>query len=100
MLMATMMMMVMTMKMMLLPLRILLDARAMPSASSPLEVRSRKFLVSLYVGSPIRLHGVEVFDEVKPPTPDMGIDTGGSCPYGCSLRSLVFAFSMAFLPGA
>jgi hypothetical protein len=70
-----------------------------PSGSLP-EVRSRKFLVSLYVGSPIRLHGVEVFDEVKPPTPDMGIDMGRSCPYGCSLKSLVFAFSMAFLPGA
>jgi hypothetical protein len=70
-----------------------------PSRSLP-EVRSCKFQVSLYVGSPIRLHGVEVFDEVKPPTPDMGIDMGGSCPYGCSLKSLVFSFSMAFLPGA
>jgi hypothetical protein len=70
-----------------------------PSGSLP-EVRSRKFLVSLYVESPIRLHGVEIFDEVKPPTPDMGIDTGGSYPYGCSLKSLGFAFSMAFLPGA
>jgi hypothetical protein len=56
--------------------------------------------VSLCVGSSIRLHGFELFDEAKPPTPDTGTDMGGSCPYGCSLKSLVFAFSMAFLPGA
>jgi hypothetical protein len=65
-----------------------------------LEVRFREFLVSLCVGSQIHLHGVKVFDEAKPPTPDMGIDTGRICPYGCTLKSLVFAFSMAFLPGA
>jgi hypothetical protein len=52
------------------------------------------------IGYIIRLHEVEVFDEVKPPTPDTGIDTGGSSPYGCLLKYMVFAFSMAFLSGA
>jgi hypothetical protein len=83
------------MKMMLLPPRILVDARSMPSMSSP-----SGFLVSLCVGSLICLHGIEVFDEAKPWTPDIGSDMGGSYPYGCLLKSLVFAFSMAFLPGA
>jgi hypothetical protein len=76
----------------------------MPSASSPSgslpEVRFHKFLVSLCIGSLIRLHGVEVSDKVKPPTPDTISDTGGLCPYGCLLKSLVFALVMAFLPGA
>jgi hypothetical protein len=93
----------MTMMMMLLPPRILIDAGSMPSASFPSgslpEVRFRKFLVSLCVGSLIRLHGVEVFDEAKPLTPNTAADMGGSCLYGCSLKSLVFAFSMVFLPG-
>jgi hypothetical protein len=95
---------VMMMKMMLLPQRILVDAGSMPSASSPSislpEVWFRKFLVSLCVGSMIRLHWVEVIDEAKPQTPDMVIDTSGLCPYGCPLIFLVFAFSMAFLLGA
>jgi hypothetical protein len=93
----------MTMMMMLLPPRILIDAGSMPSASFPSgslpEVRFHKFLVSLCVGSPIRLHGVGVFDEAKPPTPDTVIDTGGFCSYGCLLKSLVFAPVMAFFPG-
>jgi hypothetical protein len=87
MLMAMVMMRVMMMKTMLLPPRILVDARSMPSASSSFgslqEVRFCKFLVSLCIRSPIRLHGVGVFDEAKPPTPDTIIDTGGLCPYGC-----------------
>jgi hypothetical protein len=90
--------------MMLLPPRILVVTGSMPSVIFPSgsipEVRFHKFLVSLCVGSLIRLHGVEVFDEAKTPTPDTGIDKGGSCPYGCSLKSLVFAFSMVFLQGA
>jgi hypothetical protein len=101
MLMAAVMMM---MKMMLLPPRILVDAGSMPSPSSPSgslpEVRFHKFLVSLYVGSLIRLHGVGVLDETTPPTPDTVIDTGGLYPYGCPLKSLVFAFTMFFLLGA
>jgi hypothetical protein len=100
--MATVMAMTM-MKMMLLPPRILEDAGSMPSTISPSgslrEVRFRKFRVSLCFGSPIRLHGVGVFDKAKPPTPDMVVDTGGLCPYGCPLKSMVFAFAMAFLPG-
>jgi hypothetical protein len=100
MLMATVVMMVM----MFLPSRILVDAESMPSASSPskslLQVRFHKFLVSLCAGSLIRLHGVELFDKAKPPTPDMGIDTSRSCPYVCLSKSLVFAFSMALLQGA
>jgi hypothetical protein len=102
MLMATVMMTVMMMKMMLLPLRILIDAGSMPSASFPsgslLEVRFSKFVVSLCVGSQIRLHGVEVFDEAKPSTLDTVTDTGGLCPYGCPLKPMEFAFSIAFLP--
>jgi hypothetical protein len=62
------------------------------------KVRFHKFLVSLCVGSPIHLHGVEVFDEAKPPTPVTGGDIGGLCPYECSLKSLVLALAMAFLP--
>jgi hypothetical protein len=81
MLMATVMMTVMMMKMMLLPLRIHVDARSMPSATSPsgslLEARFRKFLVSMCVGSQIYLQWVEVFDEAEPRTPDTGINTGG-----------------------
>jgi hypothetical protein len=92
MLMVTVMMM---MKIMLLPPRILVDPRSMPSMSSPsgslLEVRFHKFLVSLHVGSPFHLHGVGVFDEAKPPTPYTGSDTGGLCPYECSLKYLVLA---------
>jgi hypothetical protein len=103
MLMAMVMMKVMMMKMMLLPPRILIDDGSIPFASSPSgslpEVRFRKFLVSLCVGSQIRLHGVEIFDEAKPPTPDTVTDTGRLCPYGCPLKPLEFAFSMAFLPG-
>jgi hypothetical protein len=103
MLMVTVMMAVMMLKMMLLPPRILVHARSMPSASSPFgslpEVRFRKFLVSLCVGSLIRLHGVEVFDKAKPLTPNTATDMGRSRLYGCSLKSLVFAFSMVFLPG-
>jgi hypothetical protein len=99
----TMVVMAVMMKMMLLPPRILVDTGS-PSASSPSgslpEVRFCEFLVSLCVGSHIRLHGVEVFDEAEPPTPDTGIGTGEIFTYGCSLKSLVFAFSMAFLPGA
>jgi hypothetical protein len=75
----------------------------MPSVSSPSgslpEVRFHKFLVSLWVGSLIRLHGVGVFDEVKPLIPDTVVDTGGLCPYGYMLKCLVFAFSMALLLG-
>jgi hypothetical protein len=97
-------MMMVMMKMMLLPPRILVYAGSMPSASSPSgslsEVRFHKFLVSLCVGSLIHLHGVKVFDEAKPPTPDTIVDTGELCPYGCPLKSLVFAFSKALLPGA
>jgi hypothetical protein len=89
---------------MLLPPRILVDAGSMPSASFPSgslpKVRFHKFLVSLCIGYPICLHGAGVFDETKPPTLDTIIDTGGLCPYGCPLNSLVFVFSMAFLPGA
>jgi hypothetical protein len=95
---------VMMMKIMLLPQRILVDAESMPSASSPSvslpEVWFRNFLVSLCVGSVIHLHWVEVFDEAKPQTPDMVIDTGGLCLYGCPLMFLVFVFSMVFLLGA
>jgi hypothetical protein len=92
------------MKMMLLPPRVLVDTRSMPSASSPSEslpeVRFCKFLVSMCVGSLIRLHGVGVFDEAKPPTPDTVINTSGPYSYGCPLKSLVFVFAMVFLPGA
>jgi hypothetical protein len=103
MLMAMVMMMVMMKKMMFLPPRILVDAGSLPSASFPsgsfLEVRFRKFLVSLCVGSQIRLHRVEVFEKVKAPTPDTVTDMGRLCPYGCPLKPLEFALSMAFLPG-
>jgi hypothetical protein len=99
--MATVMMM---MKMMLLPRRILVDAGSMPSSSSPSrslpEVRFRKFLVSLFVGSLIHLREVEVFYKAKPPTLDTGSDTGGLYPYECSLKSVVLALTMTFLPGA
>jgi hypothetical protein len=58
----------------------------MPSVSSPSgslpEARFCKFLVSLCVGSLIRLHGVGVFDEAKPPTPD----TDRLYPYECPLK--------------
>jgi hypothetical protein len=67
--------------MMLLPPRILVDAGSMPSVIFPSgsipEVRFHKFLVSLCVGSLIRLHRVEVFDEAMTPTPDTGIDRAG-----------------------
>jgi hypothetical protein len=56
--------------------------------------------VSMCVGSLIRLHGVGVFDEAKPPTPDTVINTSGPYSYGCPLKSLVFVFAMVFLPGA
>jgi hypothetical protein len=94
-----MMIMMMMMKMVLLPPRILVDAGSMPSASSPSgslsEVRFRKFLVSLFVGSLVHLHRVEVFDGAKLPTPD----TGGLCPYECLLKALVLSPAMAILPG-
>jgi hypothetical protein len=87
----------------IVPPRILVDAGSMPSASSPSgslpEVRFRKFLVSLCVGSQIRLHRVEVFDEANQPTPDMVTDTGGLYSYWYPLKHLEFAFSMAFLLG-
>jgi hypothetical protein len=92
------------MMMMLLPPRILVDAGSMPSASSPSgslsEARFLKFLVSLCVGSLLCLHGVGVFDEAKPPTPDMGIDTGGFFPYECLLKFLLLSLAMSFLPCA
>jgi hypothetical protein len=75
-------MMAMMMKIMLLPPRILVDARSMPSVSLPFgctpDARLHKFLVPLCVGSPFRLHRVGVSGEVKPPTPDTGGDTSGS----------------------
>jgi hypothetical protein len=52
--------------------------------------------VSLDVGSLIRLQGVKVFDEAKPPPSD----TGMPCPYRCLLNLLAFALLVAFLPGA
>jgi hypothetical protein len=46
------------------------------------------------------MHGVELFDEAKLPTPDTGSNMGGLCPYECPLKSLVLALAMAFLPSA
>jgi hypothetical protein len=103
MLMVTVMMVMMMMKIMLLPPRILVDVGSMPSASLPFgctpEARLHKFLVSLCVGSPFRLHRVGVSGEVKPPTPDTGGDTSGINPYECPLKSLLLALTMAFHPG-
>jgi hypothetical protein len=96
--------MVMMMMMVLIPPRILVDTGLMYSASSPSgslpEVMFHKLLVSLCVGPLFRLHGVGAFDEAKPPTLDTVSDIGGLCSYGCLLKFLVFALTMAFLPSA
>jgi hypothetical protein len=93
----------MVMMMMLLPTRILADVGSMPSSNSPSgslpDARFHEFLVSLCVGSLFRLRRVGVFDEAKPPTLDMGSDTGGLCPYAYPLKSLLLALVIAFLLG-
>jgi hypothetical protein len=66
-----------------------------PLQSLP-EVRFRKFLLSLCVGSLFCLHGVGVFDEAKPPTPD----TGRLCLYTYPLKPLLLSLMIAFLPSA
>jgi hypothetical protein len=95
---------IITMMMMILAPRILVDTGSMPSASSPsgslMEAMFFKFLVSLCVGFLFHLHGVGVFDEKKPPTPDTRGDTGGLCPYACPLKPLLLSLMIAFLPSA